>query len=69
MDDSLKSERVNFDFNLTAVPDSFLTPLSLSSSSQTSPFIGLSDRFSIPTSKYWILDKDGFPIISTFLYS
>ena len=37
----LKSDRLNFDLSLTAVPVSFFTPLNRSSSSHISPVIGL----------------------------
>ena len=37
---TLKSDKLNFDFNLTAVPVSFFTPLNLNSSSHNSPLIG-----------------------------
>ena len=65
----LKSDKLNSDFSLTAVPCSFLTPLNRSSSNQISPEIGWSVLFSTPTTKYCNLDKEGFPTISTFLYS
>ena len=65
----LRSDKLNSDFNLTAVPLSFLTPLSLNSSSHNSPLIGCSESFSTPTIKYCNLESEGFPIISTFLYS
>ena len=64
---SLKSDKLNFDFNLTAVPVSFFTPLNLNSSSHNSPLIGWSESFSIPTIKYCNLEREGFPTISTFL--
>ena len=65
----LRSDKLNSDFKRTAVPRSFLTPLSRKSSIHNSPVIGCSELFSTPTINYCNRESEAVPKISTFLYS